>query len=41
MLPRDERSEEDLGRPEPRDLSCRGIWKGFPEEGACDLGIEG
>lgn len=39
-LLKDERSEDGLGRPKPRDLSCRGIWKGFPEEGSCDPGIE-
>lgn len=32
-LLRDERSEEGLGKPELKDLNCRGTRKGFPEEG--------
>lgn len=31
-LPRDERSEEGLGKQELKDLDCRGTRKGFPEE---------
>lgn len=41
ILLRDERSGEGLGKPELRDLGCRGTRKGLPEERACDLGIEG
>lgn len=40
-LLRDERSEEGLGKPELKDVNCRGTQKGFPEEGACDLGMGG